>query len=102
MVLTLDQTAGWVAIENGRVVGFCIRDEADITALYLDPSARGRGVGKGLLNLAREDCDEVSLWVFEANTKALAFYTREGFAEILRSDGDNEEGLPDIKLSWKC
>ena len=96
----LDQTAGWVAIENGQIVGFCIRDGGDITALYLDPSARGKGVGKGLLDLAREDRDEVSLWVFEANTKARAFYTREGFAEVLRSEGDNEEGLPDIKLSW--
>ncbi|WP_371168608.1 GNAT family N-acetyltransferase [Aliiroseovarius sp. 2305UL8-7] len=43
---------GWtsVACENERVLGFLSRDEAEIHALYLAPVARGKGIGKALLD----------------------------------------------------
>lgn len=43
----------------------------------------------------------VELWTFVANTGAQSFYRREGFAEMRRTDGDNEEHLPDILYRWQ-
>ncbi len=33
---------------------------------------------------------------------ARCFYSREGFSEIRRTNGDNEEGLPDIPLECRA
>lgn len=92
----------FVAGENG-VVGFLALDKAAgfIAACYLSAKARGRGLGKMLLDRAKEVCPEgLSLWTFVANTRALRFYEREGLFEARRTDGDNEEGLPDILYGW--
>lgn len=41
---------GWVAEEGGRVVGFAVADRsrANIWALFVDPAAEGRGIGRRL------------------------------------------------------
>ncbi|WGH77882.1 GNAT family N-acetyltransferase [Jannaschia ovalis] len=78
------------------VCGFVAADGPLVTALYLAPDARGRGLGAGLLDAVRDGSQR--LWTFVANAPARRFYYRLGFAEIARSDGANEEGLPDILL----
>ena len=37
----------------------------------------------------------IELRVFDENLDAIRFYERFGFETIARSNGDNEEGLPD-------
>lgn len=93
-----------ILAETDRPCGFMAidRDEGLVTALYLASDARGRGVGATLLNEAKALLPEsVSLWTFVANTGARRFYAREGFREVRRTDGDNEEGLPDVLLRWR-
>lgn len=75
-------------------------DEAMVTSLFVGP--KGRGIGKHLLDHAKTRLSHMTLWTFLANTKARRFYAREGFREVARSDGDNEERLPDILLHWEA
>jgi len=75
-------------------------DEGYVTAFYAAEPGQGRG--KALLEHAKTVLPEMRLWTFVANTLARAFYTREGFAEVDRSDGDNEEKLPDILYHWRA
>lgn len=82
------------------VLGFMTRDQDCLSALYLASEARGRGIGKALLDTAKQGADPLKLWVFEANHRARAFYEREGFSEVRRTSGDNEEELPDILMKW--
>jgi hypothetical protein len=43
----------------------------------------------------------LSLWAFVANHRAIAFYGRVGFVEVLRTDGSgNEERAPDVQMHW--
>ena len=98
----LMMAAGWVAETDGRICGFCVRDQDTVIALYLSPEARGKGIGRALLSLAQEGCNVLRLKVFVANAMAQRFYGRQGFQEIARSAGDNEEGLPDIEMRWQC
>ncbi|MEM6386468.1 MAG: GNAT family N-acetyltransferase [Pseudomonadota bacterium] len=88
----------WVA--GTPVEGFLAFDPAaaQVTALYVQRP--GQGVGKRLLDHMKARCPTLELWTLEANVDARRFYAREGFAEIARSDGDNEEGLADVKLRW--
>ena len=93
----------WVAQADGAVIGFLALDiEATITALYLAAGARGRGTGRTLIDLAKAEERRLDLWVFEPNEAARRFYAREGFREVRRTDGDNEEGVPDILMRWEA
>ncbi|MDJ1008784.1 MAG: GNAT family N-acetyltransferase [Paracoccaceae bacterium] len=91
----------WVA--GDPVEGFMAMDEtgetAMVTALYL--ARTGRGLGRAFLDLAKARHDRLELWTFVANTRARRFYEREGFREVRRTGGDNEEGLPDILFRWE-
>lgn len=90
----------WV-IRRPGVVGFLARQDLEIAALYLAPSARGQGYGKALLTQAKADRDQLELWTFQANTRAISFYLREGFTEVKRTMGEgNQEKLPDVRLLW--
>lgn len=81
-------------------VGFIVWEAEEIPALYIDPDARRQGGGRALLADAKAAQDRLTLWAFQSNTPARAFYAAEGFAELRRTDGDNDEGLPDILLEW--
>ncbi|MES0882003.1 GNAT family N-acetyltransferase [Roseibium sp. SCP14] len=86
-----------------NITGFlACSDDQFITGFYLSPQARGMGVGAAMLKHSKaRNPKGLKLWTFVANSGAQKFYLREGFREIRRTDGDNEEGLPDILYSWK-
>lgn len=91
-----------VADREDQVAGFlALSTDAYITALYVDEHHRSAGIGASLLHEAKKRApDELNLWTFEHNTNAQRFYEREGFIAVRRTDGENEEGLPDILYSW--
>lgn len=76
---------GWVAEDEGEIVGFCYADRvnASIWALFVRPGSEGHGLGQSLLKLAVD-------WLFEighdciglttgANTRADRFYSAQGW-----------------------
>jgi GNAT superfamily N-acetyltransferase len=70
----------YVAVEAGRILGVAgfYRPQNFLHSLYVD--ARGRGVGKALLDHVRALADgPLSLKVQSPNRRAQAFYRREGF-----------------------
>jgi GNAT superfamily N-acetyltransferase len=91
-----------VAERAGAVCGFlALGPHGRVHSLYLDAGARGRGLGAALVAAAKAARPEgLNLWTFLANEPARRFYARQGFVEVRRTDGDNEEGLPDILLAW--
>lgn len=94
---------GWVrvAFDGAWPVGFIAREGSRIHALYVHPKARGRGVGRALLQDAKAQACQLDLYVLQQNHGAWAFYAREGFAEAGRGTGaGNDENLPDIRMIW--
>jgi ribosomal protein S18 acetylase RimI-like enzyme len=90
----------WV-IRAPTVRGYLALDGTVVTSVTIAAKARGRGTGKLLLDHAKTVSPRLTLFTFQANTRALRFYEREGFAELRRTDGaDNEEHLPDVELGW--
>ena len=92
----------WVA-ETDRVIGFALATPTWLDHLYVDPRHADRGVGTALLSLVQAvRPDGIGLWVFESNLPARRFYARHGFAEVRRTDGqDNEEREPDVEMGWR-
>lgn len=82
---------GWVnAAIRGLLVGALERDSVPGTLLmdgiFVEPDARGRGVGKALLHAIEERAvrlglQRVRLDVVDTNPRARALYEREGFTE---------------------
>lgn len=90
-IAALSGVAGYMALSGDVVCHLFVR--ADL---------RRFGVGKRLLDLAKEGRSSLHLWCFQANTGARAFYEREGFRAVARTPGDNEEKLPDVKYLWEA
>ena len=79
-------------------VAFCaVGPDGDLDHLYVSSAHTGAGLGGRLLTLAQERHPEgLALWVFASNTGAVRFYERQGFVVVGGTDGDNEEGAPDV------
>lgn len=91
---------GWVAEDDGAVLGFCYADKvnASIWALFVSPEHEGHGLGQFLLKLAVD-------WLFEighdcvhlttgANTRADRFYLEQGWMRTLVSSTNVAYSLP--------
>lgn len=81
----------WVAAgANDCAEGFLGMTGAKVDALFVDPAAHGRGIGRALMAHARAQCDgPLDVDVNEQNPGAIAFYRRLGFREIGRSSYDD-------------
>ncbi|MGH3502748.1 MAG: GNAT family N-acetyltransferase [Nocardioidaceae bacterium] len=90
----------WVADRGGAVVGMMVLAPPDgLEHLYLDSSVTGSGLGSRLVTVAKQELDGmIQLWTFQANEGAQRFYARHGFVPVEWTEGDNEEGEPDVRL----
>jgi GNAT superfamily N-acetyltransferase len=87
----------WIAERDERIVG-CIaivgvsEKEAQLRWFLVDPSARGLGLGKRLLDESVAFCklcgyESVFLWTVSALTTAARLYRAGGFAKVEESPG---------------
>ena len=65
------------ATPGGEMVG-------RLHSLYIDPGARGQGIGHTLMSQALSTftawgCKRAHLWVLEGNSRAISFYERQGW-----------------------
>lgn len=91
----------WVADNGDGAIGLLVLEEAWIDQLYVDVGETGQGIGTRLIDLAKQRRPTgLELWTFEANVRARRFYVRHGFVEVGATDGDNEEGAPDVRYLW--
>ena len=89
-----------VAWLDQKVVGMIAYNEKEINQLYIHVDYQGMGIGRILLELAKEQSSgRLTLYTFEVNEKAKRFYERNGFTIIGRGH-ENEENLPDIQYEW--
>lgn len=92
----------WVATVDDAPVGFAaVGPDGDLDHLYVAGPRTRAGLGARLLALAQRGHPEgLSLWVFASNPGAVRFYARHGFEVVGGTDGDNEEGAPDLRMRW--
>lgn len=74
-------------------------DTAEISAFYVAPGHWRLGAGRALMDaslaeLTARGFETVTLWVFEANPRARAFYTACGFV----ADGARQGEPPEIRM----
>jgi L-amino acid N-acyltransferase YncA len=80
-----DTVLGWVAVSavSGRAVYSGVVEHS----VYVDPAARGRGVGRALLDALIESTEKAGIWtiqsgVFPENAASLALHAAVGFRVV--------------------
>jgi len=85
-----------------RPVAFmAIRDDF-IDQLYVHPDHQNRGIGKALLDFARQLSPE-HLWLYtlQINMNARAFYEKNGFTAEKFGVSPPPESEPDVEYHWR-
>lgn len=92
----------WIATIDGRAAALLALDGNEIEHLYAAPGSTDVGLGSALVDQAKSIAGtHLELWTFASNHGARRFYERHGFVQIGATDGDNEEGEPDIRYRWQ-
>ena len=87
--------------EDGRgIQGFIGLNDEYIEGVFVSDGMQSQGIGRLLLDYAKTKRNELRLNVYRKNTRAIAFYQREGF-EIRYSDVDEATGEKDHVMEWR-
>lgn len=85
--------------ENNKILGFIGLSENYIAGIFIDKEFRNKGIGKNLLDYAKDKKDKLYLNVFEKNNKAMNFYIKNQFI-ISEKNFDDENNEYEYKLIW--
>ena len=85
---------------GGRVVGFLSLVGNEVGGIFVDPDHQGRGIGRALMDGARDSRPFLELSVFEANSIGRGFYDAYGFESVDRHI-DEDTGQPELRLRFE-
>jgi len=92
----------WVVELDGHPVAFMAMNRDFIDHLYVHPDHQKRGIGKALLDHARQiSPDHLWLYTLQVNRNARAFYEKNGFVAEKFGTSPAPENEPDIEYHWR-
>ena len=94
------QAEVYVYENNQEIQGFIGLNGEYIEGIFVSDGMQSQGIGRLLLNYAKTKRNELRLNVYRKNTRAIAFYQREGF-KILCSGIDEATGEKDHVMEWR-
>ena len=71
-----------------------------LAGLFVRRAARSRGIGRALLERAKEGRGSLTLHVYRENSPAVRFYQREGFA-IRAAEREENTGREEYHMEWR-
>ena len=87
--------------ENGNEIqGFIGLSDDYVEGIFVSDEMQSHGIGKLLLNYVKNRKPELSLNVYQKNTRAISFYQREGF-EIQGQGLDQATGEKEYRMKWQ-
>lgn len=86
-----------VVEQDHQIIGFLSLIGNEVGAIFVDPDHQGRGVGRSLMDWARQARPWLELDVFEENAIGRRFYEAYGFQEIGRHTNE-ATGHTEIRL----
>ncbi|MBC1185690.1 N-acetyltransferase [Kluyvera sichuanensis] len=92
----------WVFEEEQRLQGFVSVIEARfVGALFVAPNRLHHGIGSALLSVVKQRFSELSLEVYQKNSRAVNFYHAQGF-RIQDSAWQDETRHPTWIMHWQA
>ena len=95
----LPNTETWVVEVEGELVGFLSLMGSEVGAIFVHSEHHGTGVGRTLMDKARELRGGLELEVFKKNKVGRAFYARYGFT-LMEEKHHEESGEVLMRLRY--
>ena len=86
--------------ENNCIQGFIGLMDTYIAGIFVNQDFQSKGIGKKLLNYAKNKNEVLSLNVYKENIRAVKFYLREDF-DISNEQVDVNTGKSELHMNWK-
>ena len=83
-----------------EIQGFIGLNDEYVEGIFVFCEMQSQGIGKILLNYAKNQRNKLLLNVYQKNTRAISFYKREGF-EIQHSGLEEATGEKDYVMAWQ-
>ena len=96
----LTQAEIYVYENDKEIQGFVGMNDEYIEGIFVSDEMQSQGIGKILLNSAKDKRNRLLLNVYRKNTRAISFYQREGF-EIQSESLDEATGEKDYIMIWR-
>ena len=96
----LSQAEVYVYEDDKEIHGFIGLSGEYIEGIFVSDEKQSQGIGKLLLDHAKDRKPKLRLNVYKQNTRAISFYQREGF-EIQDESLDNATGEKDYVMTWQ-
>ena len=90
----------YVYENDNEIQGFIGLNDEYIEGIFVSDEVQSQGIGKILLNSAKNKRNALRLNVYQQNTRAISFYQREGF-EIQCSGLDDATGEKEYTMVWQ-
>ena len=94
------QATVYVYEDNQEIRGFIGLNDEYVEGIFVSGEMQSLGIGKLLLNYAKDKRNKLFLNVYQKNAWAITFYQREGF-EIQHSGLDEAAGEKDYVMVWQ-
>ncbi len=94
------QATVYVYEDNQGIQGFIGLNDEYIEGIFVSNEMQSQGIGKILLNYAKDKRNKLLLNVYHKNTRAISFYQKEEF-EILDSGLDEATGEKEYVMAWQ-
>ena len=94
------QATVYIYEDNQEIQGFIGLNDEYIEGIFVSDEMQSQGIGKILLNYAKDKRNKLLLNVYQKNTQAISFYKREGFG-IQYSGLDESTGEKDYVMVWQ-
>lgn len=94
------QTTVYVYEDNQGIRGFIGLNNEYVEGVFVSEGMQSHGIGKALLNYAKDKRSKLLLNVYQKNTRAISFYQREGF-DVQNSGLDEATGEKEYVMAWQ-
>ena len=96
----LPQAEVYVYENDCQIEGFIGLNDEYVEGIFVSGEMQSQGIGKILLNYAKDKRNKLYLNVYQKNARSISFYKREGF-EIQHSGLDEATGEKDYVMTWQ-
>ncbi len=96
----LSQAEVYVYACDTEIQGFIGLNDEYVEGIFVSGEMQSQGIGKILLNYAKDKKSKLLLNVYQKNARAISFYQREGF-ETQHSGLDEATGEKDYVMKWQ-
>ena len=96
----LSQAEVYVYAYDTEIQGFIGLNDEYVEGIFVSGEMQSQGIGKILLNYAKDKRNKLLLNVYQKNARAISFYQREGFA-IQHSGLDEATKEKDYVMTWQ-